>query len=80
MAQAKGIRAVVPLTFISGGVRRGEKWAQLSFPMATTPDYQAVRHRFICPPAESGNVPKYFGRYRRHGQLSMQWRPGKITG
>jgi putative ABC transport system permease protein len=44
VAQAKGIRAVVPLTFISGGVRRGEKWAQLSFPMATTPDYQAVRH------------------------------------
>src|SRR5262249_18006513 len=43
VAKAKGIRAVVPLTFVSGGVRRGDKWAQLSFPMATTASYQTVR-------------------------------------
>ena len=37
--QAKGVRAVVPLTFMAGGVRRGERWAQLSMPMGTTPTY-----------------------------------------
>src|SRR5438552_5977647 len=41
--QAKGVRAAVPLTFMAGGVRRGERWAQLSMPMATTPTYQDVR-------------------------------------
>src|SRR5689334_506401 len=41
--QAKGVRAVVPLTFMAGGVRRGERWAQMSLPMATTPTYQDVR-------------------------------------
>ena len=41
--QARGVRAVVPLTFMAGGVRRGEHWAQLSVPMATTPAYQDVR-------------------------------------
>src|SRR5262249_12725010 len=38
--QAKGVQAAVPLTFMAGGVRRGERWAQLSMPMATTPVYQ----------------------------------------
>src|SRR5579871_2505903 len=41
--QAKGVRAVVPLTFMAGGVRRGDHWATLSLPMATTPTYQDVR-------------------------------------
>src|SRR5437016_3351031 len=41
--QARGVRAVVPLTFMAGGVRRGDHWAQLSMPMATTPTYQDVR-------------------------------------
>ncbi len=44
VSRARGVRAVVPLTFLSGGVRRGERWAQLSLPMATTPPYQDVRH------------------------------------
>jgi putative ABC transport system permease protein len=42
--QARGVRAVVPLTFMAGGVRRGDHWAGLSLPMATTPTYQDVRH------------------------------------
>jgi putative ABC transport system permease protein len=41
--QARGVRAAVPLTFMAGGVRRGEHWAQMSMPMATTPTYQDVR-------------------------------------
>jgi len=41
--QAKGVQAAIPLTFMAGGVRRGERWAQLSMPMATTPVYQEVR-------------------------------------
>jgi putative ABC transport system permease protein len=44
VAKAQGVRAVIPLTFVAGGVRRGDHWAQLSLPMATTPTYQAVRH------------------------------------
>lgn len=41
--RARGVKAVVPLLFMAGGVRRGEHWAQLSLPMATTPTYQDVR-------------------------------------
>jgi putative ABC transport system permease protein len=41
--RAKGVQAAVPLTFMAGGVRRGERWAQLSMPMATTPVYQEMR-------------------------------------
>jgi putative ABC transport system permease protein len=41
--QAKGVLAAVPLTFMAGGVRRGEQWATMSLPMATTPTYQDVR-------------------------------------
>jgi putative ABC transport system permease protein len=44
VARAQGVRAVIPLTFVAGGVRRGDHWAQLSLPMATTPTYQQVRH------------------------------------
>jgi putative ABC transport system permease protein len=43
VARAEGVRAVVPLTFLAGGVRRGDRWAQLSLPMATSPTYQDVR-------------------------------------
>jgi putative ABC transport system permease protein len=42
--KARGVLAAVPLTFMAGGVRRGERWATLSLPMATTPNYQNVRH------------------------------------
>src|SRR2546421_5445905 len=42
----------------------------VSAPIAAAKD--PLRHRFMRPPAESGNVPKYFGRYREHGRLSMQ--------
>ena len=43
VGRARGVRAVVPLTFMAGGVRRGDHWAGLSLPMATTPTYQDVR-------------------------------------
>jgi putative ABC transport system permease protein len=43
VARARGVQAVVPLTFLAGGVRRGERWAQLSVPLATTPAYMGLR-------------------------------------
>jgi putative ABC transport system permease protein len=43
VGQARGVQAVVPLIFMAGGVRRGDRWAQLSLPMATTPNYQEMR-------------------------------------
>jgi putative ABC transport system permease protein len=32
-----------PLMFLAGGVRRGEKWASISIPVATTPEFMQVR-------------------------------------
>jgi putative ABC transport system permease protein len=34
---------VAPLMFLAGGVRRGEKWASVSIPLATTPEFERIR-------------------------------------
>ncbi|MFN3648114.1 MAG: ABC transporter permease [Armatimonadota bacterium] len=38
-----GIRAAAPVTFIGGGVYRGEKAAEICMPIATTPEFQSIR-------------------------------------
>src|SRR5438552_1372349 len=37
------VRGVAPLMFLAGGVRRGERWASISVPMATTPEFSVIR-------------------------------------
>jgi putative ABC transport system permease protein len=49
------VREVAPLMFLAGGVRRGAVWASMSVPMATTPEFAAIRQltlsegRFLQP-------------------------------
>jgi putative ABC transport system permease protein len=49
------VRAVAPVMFLAGGVRRGETWASVSIPMATTPELEEIRQlkltegRFLKP-------------------------------
>jgi putative ABC transport system permease protein len=50
-----GVLNVAPLMFLAGGVRRGETWASVSIPIATTPEFQQIRRlsmregRFLTP-------------------------------
>jgi putative ABC transport system permease protein len=54
--------AVAPLMFLAGGVRRGEKWASVSIPLATTPEFERIRRltlksgRFLAPEDEGRAV------------------------
>jgi putative ABC transport system permease protein len=85
VAQAEGVRAVVPLTFVSGGVRRGQKWAQLSMPMATTPNYQEVRRlpmlegRFFTA-ADEGQPVCVLGSALKEDLFPKETAVGKTVG
>ena len=53
--RSPAVRGVAPLMFLAGGVRRGNVWASMSVPTATTPEFAAIRQltltegRFLEP-------------------------------
>lgn len=48
LKQVRGVAAVAPLTFISGGVFRGDRSPPLALPLATTPPFARIRRLRIA--------------------------------
>lgn len=48
IARVPGVRDVAPITFLGGGVYRGEKPASICMPIGTTPSFQPIRRLEIA--------------------------------
>ncbi|HEU4754961.1 MAG TPA: ABC transporter permease, partial [Armatimonadota bacterium] len=61
LQQVPGVRAVAPITFLGGGVYRGDQPARICMPIATTPNFQSIRRLGIAT-----------GRFFTAGELDRQ--------